>query len=100
VAIAELAVLGLGIAAGIAIAAARRFRLAQQVLDAARANARLLELMPARPLLVWPDHRVEIDRQLLRDLGLTSTPARLADLAAESAGIEPDDLHLPTTHLE
>ena len=52
IAVTALALLWLGVAAAMAILAARRFRLAQQVLDAARANARLLELMPARPLLV------------------------------------------------
>src|SRR6478609_8709562 len=50
---AALALLWLGIAVVIAVVAARRFSLAQQVLDAAQANARLLEVMPARPLLLW-----------------------------------------------
>ena len=56
--IVGLALLWLGIAAWIALAGARRLRLAQQVLDAARANARMLELAPARPLLVRPDQHV------------------------------------------
>ena len=75
---AGLALLWLGIAATIAIVAARRFRLAQQVLDAAQANARLLELMPARPLAVRADHRIEVDEQLLRELGLAARPRTLA----------------------
>jgi signal transduction histidine kinase len=91
-AIAALALLWLGIAAAVAIAAARRFRLAEQVLEAAQANARLLELTPARPLLVHPDDKVEVDGQLLRELGLAKPPARLADLAGNDSGIAPDDL--------
>ena len=69
-AIAALALLWLALAAALAIAAARRFRLAQQVIDAARTNARLLEVMPARPLLVRADDSIEVDEQLLRELGL------------------------------
>ena len=73
-AIALLALMWLGIAVAVAIGAARRLHLADQVLDAARANARLLELMPARPLLVGADGRIEADAILLRDLGLEASP--------------------------
>ncbi len=90
--LAGLAILWLGIAAAIAFVAARRFRLAQQVLDAARANAELLQLTPARPLLVRPDRGVEADEQLVRDLGLASAPATLADLSGTDCGIQPEDL--------
>ena len=91
-AIVAVVLLWLGIAVAMAIVAARRFRLAEQVLDAARANARLLRLTPARPLLVHPDDRVEIDEQLLRDLGLEHAPSRLAELVGNDSGIAPDDL--------
>jgi signal transduction histidine kinase/PAS domain-containing protein len=91
-AVAALALMWLGIAAAIAVAGARRFRLAQQVLDAAQANARLLELVPARPLLVRPDRRIEADAQLLRDLGLEAPPTKLADLAGKDCGIAELDL--------
>jgi len=91
-AIVAVVLLWLGIAAAMAIAAARRFRLAEQVLDAARANARLLQLAPARPLLVHPDGRIEVDQQLLRDFGLERAPSRLAELAGNDSGIAPDDL--------
>ena len=91
-AIAALALLWLAIAAAIAVAGARRLRLAQQVLDAAQNNARLLELMPARPLVVTADDKVEADRQVSRDLGLKSQPARLADLSDGDSGIDPADL--------
>ena len=90
--IAALGLLWLGLAAAIAVVAARRFRLAESVLDAARSNASLLEVVPARPLLVLPDDRVEADPQLLRDLGLHSEPHRLVELVGNDSGIAPDDL--------
>ena len=99
-AIVALALLWLVVAIAIAVVAARRFRLAQAVLGAARSSAALLERTPARPLLVWPDHRVEVDRQLLRDLGLTRAPSRLSNLTDDAGGIESDDLHLLTADVE
>lgn len=95
-----LALLWLGIAAAIAMVAARRFRLAQQVLDAAQANARLIELMPARPLVVRPGQRVQADVQLLRDLGLEAHPTKLSELSANETGIERDDLAGLTADIE
>jgi signal transduction histidine kinase len=99
-AIAALALLWLGIAAAIAIVAARRLRLAQQVLDAARANARLLELTPARPLVVRADQRIEVDEQLLRDLGLEARPKTLAELVGNDSGIAPEDFDLLVADIE
>ena len=87
-----LALLWLALAVAITIVAARRFRLAERVLEAARANATLLELTPARPIVVRPDQRVEADPQLLRELGLQGTPARLGDLSGSDSGITPQDL--------
>ena len=95
-----LALLWLFIAVAMAIIAARRVRLAQQVLEAAQSNARLLETMPARPLLVHPDQRIEADEQLLRGLGLETRPARLSDLAGSDSGIAPDDLEALTAESE
>src|SRR6185369_12648472 len=92
IAIAGLALLWVAIAAAVAIMAARRFRLAETVLGVARTSAALLEAAPARPLLVRPDSRIEVDPQLLRDLGLTGTRARFDALAAKDGGIDPDDL--------
>jgi signal transduction histidine kinase len=92
VAIVALALLWLGIAAGIAFAAARRFALAEDVLGAARSNATLLELTPARPLVVRPDGRIETDAQLVRELGLHSTPTRLVELAGNDSGLAQLDL--------
>src|SRR3954464_4832646 len=95
-AIAALSLLWLGIAAAVAIAASRRFRVAQDVLEGARANARLLELMPARPIMVRADRRLEADEQLTRNLGLKSPPATLADFAGNDSGIAPEDLEALT----
>jgi signal transduction histidine kinase/PAS domain-containing protein len=92
VAVAALALVWLGIAVAVALAAARRFRLAEEVLGTARSHATLLELAPARPLLVRPDERIEIDPQLLRDLGLRSPPGRIAELVGNDSGIVADDL--------
>ncbi|MFL6726200.1 MAG: ATP-binding protein [Sphingomicrobium sp.] len=99
-AIAGVAILWLGIAAAIALVSARRLRLAQQVLDAARANARLLELMPARPLVVRADHSVEADAQLMRELGLTGNPQTIAELVGNDSGIAPTDLEALASEIE
>ena len=88
---AGLALLWLALGVAIAIVAARRFRLAQQVLDAARANARLLALAPARPLLVRVDGRIETDGQLVRELGLEGSPKKLGDLVGSDHGIAVQD---------
>ena len=91
-AIGALALFWLAIAAMIAIVAARRLRLAEEVLGAARANATLLELTPARPLLIRSDQKIEADAQLVRELGLGGTPTRLADLVGSDGGLSPEDL--------
>lgn len=92
VVVAVLAILWFGIAVAVALAAARRLRLAEDVLSTARAQATLLELTPARPLVVRPDGRVESDPQLVRDLGLDTAPGRLAELIGNDSGITPEDL--------
>jgi signal transduction histidine kinase len=98
--IAALALLWIGIAAAIAVLASRRYRLAEQVLEAARSNARLLEVMPARPLLVRADQRIEADDYLLRDLGLHGSPASLAELVGNDSGIAPEDLEALVADVE
>src|SRR4051794_10644780 len=92
VAIVGLALLWVGIAAAVALAAARRFGLAETVLGSARSTAALLEAAPARPLLVRSDGGIEIDKRLAREMGLTSEPATLDDLAGDGAGLAPEDL--------
>src|SRR4051812_13042304 len=90
--IAALALLWLVLAITIAILAARRFRLAELVLEAARTNSTLLELTPARPLVIRPDQRIEVDAQLVRELGLHGTPTRLGELTGNDSGIAAEDL--------
>ena len=92
VAVALLAIVWLGIAVAVALAAARRLRLAEDVLGAARSQATLLDLSPARPLIVQPDERVEGDARLVRELGLRSPPSRISDLVGNDSGIAPEDL--------
>src|SRR5947209_2999028 len=91
-AIVALALLWLGIAAAVTFVAARRFALAERVLGAAQANATLLELTPARPLVVRADGRIEADAQLVRDLGLSAGPSHLADLGGINSGLAQLDL--------
>jgi signal transduction histidine kinase/PAS domain-containing protein len=43
-------------------------------------------------MVVQTDGRVEVDAQLLRELGLESSPERLSELAGEENGIAADDL--------
>ena len=90
--IGGLALVWLAIAVAIAIAAGRRFGAAEEVLSAARSTATILALSPARPLVVRPDDRIEVDPQLLRDLGFSDAPANLAGLAKEGGGIASEDL--------
>ena len=80
------------IAIAVSIAGARRIRDASDVLASARSLASLLEVAPARPLLVRPDGRIEADLRLVRELGIDQAPARLADLSGDNAGIDKEDL--------
>jgi len=92
IAVIAFAALWIVVAVALSVAAARRLARAGSVLASARSMASLLEVAPARPLLVHPDGRIEADPRLLRELGLDSAPARLADLAGDTCGIEKDDL--------
>jgi len=91
IAIVAVALLWLALAVAMTVVAARRFRLAEEVLGAARTNATLLDLAPARPLVVRPDERIEVDAQLVRDLGLHGTPARLSELVGNDGGLLAED---------
>src|SRR4051812_17028128 len=82
------------------LVAARRFRLAEQVIGAARSNAALLEISPARPLVVRSDGRLEIDPRLSRELGLKSQPKSLVELHGNATGILTDDLEALTAEIE
>ena len=91
-AVIVIAALWLVLAAALAILAARRLRRAQAVLGTARTMRSLLDAAPARPMLVHPDDRVEIDEKLLRELGLDHPPQRLGDLAGDAQGFAREDL--------
>ncbi|WP_308517076.1 sensor histidine kinase [Sphingomonas flavescens] len=90
--IAAIAVLWMAIGVVLSVLGARRFRLAQQVIGAAQGNARLLDIMPCRPLLVRADGSIEIDQALLRDLGLPADISRIEALAQEAAGLRSHDV--------
>jgi signal transduction histidine kinase len=90
--VAVLALLWLAIAAAVSVLAARRFQLAERVLGAARANSALLDISPARPLLVHRDGQIETDARLQRELGLEAPPRSLADLHGNHSGVEAEDL--------
>ena len=98
-AIVALALLWLALGAALAIAAARRMRIAQTELAAARSNAALLEISPARPLLVRSDGRIESDPLLLRELGLDGDPKSLNDLSDADSGIDSEDLEALTADI-
>jgi nitrogen-specific signal transduction histidine kinase len=87
-----LAAFWVAIAALLLIMATRRIARANAVLASARSTAALLRAAPARPLLVDPGGKVEIDSNLQRDLGLEQPPERLDDLAKGDTGIRPEDL--------
>ncbi len=91
-AMAALALLWVVLAAWLALVAARRLRSASEISAAAEANATLLALAPARPLLVRPGGQIEIDEQLQRELGLEQRPATLGELAGNATGIVVEDL--------
>jgi len=100
VVVVVLALVWVAIAAAISVMAAQRFRLAETVLEAARTNAALLESAPARPMVVSPDQRIEVDAQLARALGFKTVPKRLGDLAGKASGIDPEDLQALTADIE
>ena len=97
---AALAALWILVAVALSLAAARRFRLAEQVLSAARANATLLEISPARPLVVRADGRIEIDPQLLRELGLKVAAQDAWRTPLNDSGCLPDDLTALTAEID
>jgi signal transduction histidine kinase len=98
--VVALGLLWLAVAVAISVIAARRFRLAEQVLGAARSTGALLELAPARPLVVRPDGAIEVDGQLLRELGLEQPCEQLDDLAGPERGIAANDLEALKSDIE
>src|SRR5215207_4873312 len=90
-AIIVIAALWVAFAAALAILAARRLRRAQSILSAARTMRSLLDAAPARALLVDADGRIEADAKLVRELGLSSIPERLEQLAGDAEGFDLED---------
>ena len=72
-----LAAFWVAIAALLLIMASRRIARANAVIASARSAAALLRAAPARPLLIHPDGKIELDTTLQRDLGLADAVARL-----------------------
>ncbi|HYC94582.1 MAG TPA: PAS-domain containing protein [Sphingomicrobium sp.] len=95
-----LAAVWVAVGVGLAILAAKRLRRAQAVLGAARTMRSLLDAAPARALLVHPDGKVDADAQLLRELGMSSSPERLDQLGGDDVGFDRDDLSLFAGQLE
>ena len=91
-AIIVIAALWVALAAALAVLAARRLRRAQAVLGAARTMRSLLDAAPARALLILPDGRIEADSSLVRELGISAVPEKLADLAGAESGFDREDL--------
>ncbi|HVF83806.1 MAG TPA: PAS-domain containing protein [Sphingomicrobium sp.] len=87
-----LAALWLPVAAILSIIAARRMRRANQVLESARSMAALLAAAPARPMIVRPDGAIEIDPQLLREIGVENHARRVEQLSDGEHGVEAEDL--------
>jgi len=94
-----VAALWILIAAAVAVTAARRLRDAGAVIGSARNLAALLELAPARPLVVRPDGGIEVDARLLRELGLHVAPRSFPELGGEDKGIVAEDLEGLATDL-
>jgi len=78
----------LALAALLAALSVRRFRQAQAVIDAARANAALLDRMPARPVAIGADGMVDVDSRLAAELGLSSDRHPLTQFAGPAGPLE------------
>ena len=87
-----IAGLWLAIAAALLVLAARRIREANSVVDTAASMAALLDVAPARPLLVRPDGTVDADHRLLRELGLDVSINRWTGLTGDNSGFVDEDL--------
>ena len=88
------------VAAALSLMATRRLRLARSILKSARVNAALIEISPARPLIVRSDGRIEINSHLMRELGLKAAPKMLSELHANDSGLELEDLSELTAEIE
>ncbi|HEX7930577.1 MAG TPA: histidine kinase, partial [Sphingomicrobium sp.] len=87
-----IAGLWLAIAAALLVLALRRMREASAIVDAATSMAALLDVAPARPLLVRADGSLDVDQRLLRELGIERSATRWSDLGGGQRGLVDDDL--------
>lgn len=67
----------------------RRYRAASRLRAGSAFALDLLGASPARPALVGPDGRVELDVRLAREFGLPAELASLSDLAPGESGLDP-----------
>jgi signal transduction histidine kinase len=91
---AALAALWILLAGTLSIVAARRMRDASTILSAARSLQNLVELSPARPLVVRPDSTIEADARLLREIGIEKPPRTLSELAGSDNGLVAEDVDM------
>jgi signal transduction histidine kinase len=87
-----IAGLWLAIAAALLVIAVRRMRDASTLVGSARFLASLLEVAPARPLLVRADGSIDADVRLTRELGLERQPHSFDGLAGHDHGLVGDDV--------
>jgi len=87
-----LAAVWIAIGAGLAWFAAQRVRQAATIFSTARSLQFLLELSPARPLIVRPGGKLEADSRLVREIGLGSDPRTVAELAGDGCGLVAEDV--------
>lgn len=95
-----LAALWILVAIALSLLAARRLREANSILAGARSNAALLDLAPARPMVVRRDGGVDVDDRTIRELGLPNTPKTLTDLAGTDCGLIGDDVEALKSDIE
>ena len=88
----SIAGLWLAIAAALLVIAARRMRDASALVGSARSLAALLEVAPARPLLVRADGSIDADVRLVRELGLERQPRAWDELTGYDHGLVGDDV--------
>ena len=89
-----IAGLWLAIAAALLAVAVRRMRDARRLVVSAQSLASLLEVAPARPLLVLPDGSLDIDGRLSRELGFQDLPRSWTDLAGDEVGLLRDHVDM------
>jgi len=90
--VAGLAALWILLGVALSLRAGNRLRQAGTLVSASRTLRDLLELSPARPVVVRPGGTIEADSRLLRELGISRSPNRLADLAGDESGLNPQDV--------